>query len=175
MCGVKDHVEVGNDVLAAGASKIFTNVAPRTAVMGRRRFRWTRTSNSISISGGCLRFPGSCVRSRNRFQDWLESTSADLAMGSAAMDQAIVERIIDIIAEQALLNSDQITPQSTLDELGIDSWAWSSPFSQWKKVSIFRFLSTRMIRALKNSTFLLSPQLLKRLRASLPRKGISPA
>jgi acyl carrier protein len=38
-----------------------------------------------------------------------------------ATDMSVQERVIEIVAEQAMLEPSDVTPESTLEELGIDS------------------------------------------------------
>lgn len=42
-------------------------------------------------------------------------------MGAATMTETIAQRVIQIIAHQAVLDVDDVTPDSTLEGLGIDS------------------------------------------------------
>ncbi len=49
--------------------------------------------------------------------------NGSVSTGFAAMDQAVAKRVIELIAEQALIDVDQVKLDSTPEELGIDSLA----------------------------------------------------
>ncbi len=113
---------MGDDVIAGGATKIFTNAPAGRVLLG---YPAVKMETHIEMQKALRRLPrlaAAVAPCRKPFQSRPRPTkSRSEHRPGVVMGQSVQDRVIAIIAEQAVLDVKDVKPDSTLESLGIDS------------------------------------------------------
>jgi hypothetical protein len=119
--GVADHVTIGSDVVIGARSASPPTRRTARCCSGRRRLP---RDEALAIMLAWRRLPRlveTVERSRNGFPRWNRTARSGETASEAGMSDDVADKIIAIIAEQAMLDPSEVTLDASPEALGLDS------------------------------------------------------